>query len=156
MNLSKNLTLKEATKSQTAVRKGINNQPGDKELKALELIAKEVFQPVREYIGKPLAVTSGYRSPELNVAIGGSSTSQHCKGEALDIDGDPFGVSNRAIFNYIMVNLDYDQLIWEFGNDDSPAWVHVSYKEEGNRNEILKASRKGGRVIYEHYGSSQL
>ena len=151
MKLSKYLSLSEVTKSQTATRRGIDNFPTDEHLSNLTLIAEEVFEPLRAYIGRPLHISSGYRSEKLNEAIGGSKTSQHSKGQALDIDGDMTSVSNRAIFNYIMVNLDFDQLIWEFGDDNNPAWVHVSYKKEGNRNQILKAIRVNGRVKYQHY-----
>ena len=151
MKLSANLTLKEATKSNTAIKNGIHNIPGDRDLAALQNIAKKVFQPVRNHFNYPIKVTSGYRSSELNKKIGGSNTSQHCKGEALDMDADYFGgMTNCEIFNYIKNKLDFDQLIWEFGTDAEPDWVHVSLKYKGiQRKEVLKASRRNGKTIYE-------
>jgi len=94
----------------------------------------------------PIFISSGYRSPHLNISIGGISTSQHCKGEALDLDADGY---NYKLFNYIFENLDFDQLIWEFGDDKNPAWVHVSYKIDENRNQVLKAYKdEQGRTKY--------
>lgn len=151
MKLSPNLTLAEVIKSQTAIRKGIDNTPTEEHLVALMAIARDVFQPVRDHFATPIAVTSGYRSPELNKAIKGSKTSQHTKGEALDLDADVFGgLTNKELFDYIREHLTYDQLIYEFSNPDgTPAWVHVSYKADGpNRMEVLKAEKKGGRTIY--------
>ena len=150
MQLSKNLSLSEAIKSQTATRRGIDNVPLGEHLLNLKRLAHFIFQPCRDKFG-PLALSSGYRSGELNEAIGGASSSQHCKGQAFDIDGDKTGVSNRKIFNFIKDNLEFDQLIWEFGNDKEPDWVHVSYKEGANRKQILKAKRVSGRVQYSVY-----
>lgn len=99
----------------------------------------------------PVAVSSGYRSNALNDLIGGSKRSQHSKGEALDLDADVYGgITNRQIFEYIRESLDYDQLIYEFGTDEEPAWVHVSYKSEGNRREVLKAYKDNGQTKYKH------
>ncbi len=153
MKLSKNLTLAEVTKSATAKRKGISNEPTIEDMENLKAIAQNIFQPLRDHFGCPIAVSSGYRSLDLNRAIGGSSTSQHCKGEALDIDCDIFGgLSNREVFEFIKDHLIFDQLIWEFGNDSDPDWVHVSYKRIGkNRGEILKAKRNKGKTYYEFY-----
>lgn len=150
MNLSKNLTLAEVTKSQTATRKGIDNTPSGQHLDNLFSIAQNIFQPTRDFFGVPIAVTSGYRSKALNTAIGGSNRSQHSRGEALDLDADVFGgLTNADIFEYVKSSLDFDQLIWEFGNDVQPAWVHVSYRADGNnRGEVLKAFRQGGRTKY--------
>ena len=141
MNLSKNLTLAEVTKSNTAIKRGIDNTPHGEHLNNLMSVAQDVFQPIRDYFGKPIAVTSGYRSEALNRIIGGSTTSQHSKGQALDLDADVFGgVTNADIFTYIRQNLVFDQLIWEFGSDTDPAWVHVSYVDGvPNRKEVLVA-----------------
>jgi zinc D-Ala-D-Ala carboxypeptidase len=151
MRLSKNLSLKECTKSITAARLGMKNEPNEKEIANLREIAEHIFQPVRDHFGVPIYVSSGYRSPKLNRVIGGSVTSQHVRGQALDLDADVFGkISNADIFKYIKENLDFDQLIWEQGTDLSPAWVHVSYvSERENRRRVHKASRsEKGEVIY--------
>jgi hypothetical protein len=143
MKLSKNLSLSECTKSNTAKRLGINNEPDEQVINNLRQIAENVFQPLRDHFDHPIYVSSGYRSPKLNAAIGGSKTSQHMAGRALDLDADIFkGLSNADIFNYIKDNLEFDQLIWEFGTDDNPDWVHVSYSAyDPNRGRVLKAVR---------------
>ena len=152
MKISANLTLKEVSKSLTATRRGIDNEPKGSHLTALINLANNVFQPIREHFGKPIFVSSGYRSPELNKAIGGSKTSQHCKGEAIDIDNDSREYpSNADIFWYIYDHLEFDQMIWEFGDDKNPGWVHVSYKSEGNRKQVLKASKSKGRTVYTNF-----
>ncbi len=150
MNLSKNLTLAEVTKSATAKRRGISNDPTIEHLENLKALAENVFQPIRDYFAVPVTISSGYRSLELNKAIGGSLVSQHCKGEAIDIDCSPHsGLSNREVFDYIREHLTFDQLIYEFGNDSDPDWVHVSYKRSGrNRGEVLRAFRIGGKTRY--------
>jgi len=152
MNLSKNLTLAECVKSNTAKRLGIDNTPDDWTIENLKAIATDVFQPLRESFGVPIHVSSGYRSEELNVAIGGSKRSQHVQGRALDLDADVFGrCKNGEIFRYILNNVTFDQLIWEFGDQDNPDWVHVSYVRDGvNRGRCLKALRDDkGKVYYE-------
>ena len=154
MMLSKNLSLGEFTNSQTAKRRGIDNTPKGEHLEAAKLLAENIFQPIREHFGKPIWLSSGYRSEALNKAIGGSKTSQHCKGEAMDIDMDgKGGPTNAEIFNYIKDNLPFDQLIWEFGTKTSPDWVHVSYKKGGpQRGQILRAVRNSaGKTVYEPY-----
>ncbi len=152
MKISANLTLKEVSKSLTATRRGIDNEPKGEHLTSLINLANNVFQPIREHFGKPIFVSSGYRSPELNKAIGGSKTSQHCKGEAIDIDNDAREYpSNADIFWYVYDHLDFDQMIWEFGDHNNPAWVHVSYKSEGNRKQVLKASKSKGRTVYTNF-----
>ena len=152
MMLSKNLSLAEVTKSVTASRLGINNEPDDWAVQNLQAIAECIFQPVRNAFGTPIFVSSGYRSEDLNVAIGGSKRSQHIQGRALDLDADVFGgCTNGEIFRYILNNLEFDQLIWEFGDEDNPDWVHVSYVRDGlNRGRCLKALRDDrGKVYYE-------
>jgi zinc D-Ala-D-Ala carboxypeptidase len=155
MNLSEHLTLKEVTSSNTAKRLGISNEPTPEHLNNLKLVAEKVFEPIRNHFGKPIKVSSGYRSKELNSAVPGSSlTSQHCSGEALDLDQDDmsFGITNKMVFEYIKNNLNFDQLIWEFGNDTNPDWVHVSYESTGKqRKQILKAVRTNGKTSYVPY-----
>lgn len=150
MKLSKNLTLREATKSLTAIRNGIDNTPSEPVINRLKEIAEHVFQPVRDHFGVPIAVSSGYRSKELNAAIGGSRTSQHMAGEALDLDADVYGkITNKQIFDFIKDNLTFDQMIWEYGDDNEPNWVHVSYKHNGeNRGRILQAKRDENNKTY--------
>lgn len=149
MKLSKNLSLVEVTKSATAIKHGIANEPTEEHLTNLKAVATNIFQPCRDYFGKPLAVTSGYRSEALNDLIGGSKRSQHSKGEALDLDAQVYGgFTNAELFHHIKDNLDFDQMIWEFGTDLEPDWVHCSYKAEGNRKEVLIAYRSNGRTHY--------
>lgn len=149
MNLSNNLSLVEVTKSQTAVRHSIDNTPNAEQMENLKRVAAKIFQPIREHFNTPIYISSGFRCEDLNTRIGGSRTSSHCKGEALDIDMDGRNsVSNREIFDYVRANLEFDQLIYEFGNDQNPGWVHISYKETGNRNQVLKASKVNGRTNY--------
>ena len=150
MQLSKNLSLKEAIKSNTASRLGIDNRPEDWEIDNLRAIAENVFQPIRDHFGVPVGVSSGYRSKKLNKAIGGSKYSQHMIGEALDLDADIYGrITNADIFNYVKENLEWDQMIWEFGDDDEPNWVHISYKSRGtNRKQIKRAYRDEKGVHY--------
>ena len=148
-NISKNITYAEAIHSQTAKRKGIDNTPNPTQVENMKLTAEKIFQPLREWVCKPIKINSFFRSPELNTVIGGSAKSQHCKGQALDID-DRFGhVSNAEMYNWIKENLNYDQMIWEFGDDKNPNWVHVSYvNDEDNRNRCLKAYKEKGKTWY--------
>lgn len=152
MNLSKNLTLAEVTKSTTAKRLGIDNTPDEWTTENLRQVAINIFQPLRDSFGCPIYVSSGYRSAELNTAIGGSKRSQHVEGRAFDLDADVYGrCTNSQIFNWIKENLEFDQLIWEFGDSDNPDWVHVSYVYDGiNRKRCLKACRDdNGKTYYE-------
>lgn len=154
MQLSKHLSLAEISRSETAKRKGINNTPSGEHLENFKKLAENIFEPIREHFGVPIHISSGYRSKELNSAIGGSATSQHCSGEAIDIDmdGSASGVTNAQVFNFIKDNLQFDQLIWEFGSDSNPDWVHVSYETTGKqRKQILKAVKSGGKTSYVHY-----
>ena len=137
-NISKYITYDEAVTSQTAIRKGIANVPNNEQLINMQLVGIRVFDVVRDHFGTPLRVSSFFRNEATNKAVGGSSTSQHVKGQAIDIQGTG-KVTNKMIFDYIKENLDYDQLIWEYGTDQNPAWVHVSYvSKEKNRKQILK------------------
>ena len=150
MMLSKNLSLGEFTRSQTAKRKGIDNTPNKEHLEAAKMLAENIFQPIRDCFAVPIFISSGYRSDALNEAIGGSKTSQHSKGEAIDIDMDHRnGPKNEEIFHYIRENLPFDQLIWEFGNNERPDWVHVSYNSAGEqRGQILTAKRNSSGKVY--------
>jgi len=151
MEISKHLSLAEVSRSETAKRKGINNTPSGEHLENFKKLAENIFEPIREHFAVPIHISSGYRSKELNSAIGGSATSQHCQGEAIDIDmdGSASGVSNKDVFDYIKGHLNFDQLIWEFGSDNNPDWVHVSYESTGKqRKQILKAVKSGGKTSY--------
>jgi zinc D-Ala-D-Ala carboxypeptidase len=147
--ISKHISYKEGVYSTTAKRLGIDNTPNAYALQNMELLAEKVFEPLREYVNGPIAINSFYRSPELNQAIGGSSKSQHCEGRAIDID-DTYGyMSNKEMYEYIKNNLDFDQIIWEFGTDDNPDWVHVSYVDHDfNRQRCLKAYKEDGKTKY--------
>lgn len=148
MKLSQDFSLREFTKSQTASRKGIDNSPSDEHLDNAVALFENVVQPVRNHFG-PTIITSGYRSPALNEAIGGSATSQHSKGEAVDLE--VIGVSTAEVAEWIAENTNFDQLILEFytPGDTNSGWVHVSYVKSGkNRNETLTASKVDGRTQY--------
>jgi hypothetical protein len=143
MNLSKNLTLLEMTRSDMAKRKGVSNQPTPEHIENMVILANKIFQPIREHFQVPIYISSGYRSAALNKKIGGSKNSQHLTGEAMDIDmdGHPH-VTNVEVFNFIRENLNFDQLIWEYGNNVAPDWVHVSYRTTGtNRRQVLRATK---------------
>lgn len=149
MKISKHISYKEAIKSNTALRLNLDNTPGDYEVSNMVGIATHLFEPLREYVGGPIKINSMFRSVDLNRAIGGSKSSQHCQGRAIDLD-DTFGYKTNAdMFNYIKNNLNFDQMIWEFGNDKNPAWVHVSYVSgDQNRNRILIAEKVNGKTNY--------
>tara|TARA_X000001382_G_scaffold78848_1_gene55342 strand:- start:278 stop:733 length:456 start_codon:yes stop_codon:yes gene_type:complete len=147
--ISKHISYKEGVYSNTATRRGIENTPNDEQLKNMKLVAEKVFEPLRKWVSGPIKINSFFRCPDLNKAIGGSSKSQHCKGQAMDID-DTFGrVSNADMYMWIKNHLDFDQMIWEFGDDNNPDWVHISYvSEKENRNRCLKAYREDGKTKY--------
>ena len=154
MQLSEHLSLAEVTRSETAKRRGISNTPTDAHLANFKILAEKIFEPIRNHFGKPIHISSGYRSDALNKAVKGSKSSQHCKGEAIDIDmdGNSNGITNKMIFDYIKDNLVFDQMIWEFGNESNPDWVHVSYAASGNqRKQILRAIKKGTTTRYIPY-----
>ena len=154
MKLSEHLDLSEVIRSESAKRNGISNMPIEKHIANFKLLAEKVFEPLRNYFRCPIHISSGYRSVELNRAVKGSATSQHCTGEAIDIDmdGTPNGVTNKMVFNYIKDNLEFDQLIWEFGTNENPDWVHVSYESTGKqRKQVLKAIRINGSTQYKTY-----
>ena len=148
MNLSANFSLKELTKSDTATRLGIDNTPNEETIDNLKTLCDKVLQPVREHFGKSVTVNSGYRSPESNAAVGGSKTSDHCKGQAADIEID--GVPNPELAQWIMNNLDYTQLILEFYTQGIPdsGWVHVSYDPNNLKKQELTAVKVAGKTQY--------
>jgi zinc D-Ala-D-Ala carboxypeptidase len=148
MNLSKSFTLNELTKSQEATRLGIDNTPNEEHILNLKLLCENVLQPIRDFYGMPLSVSSGYRSAKLCEAIGSSSKSQHTKGQAADFE--IFGVANKDLADFVVKNLDYDQCILEFWNENEPnsGWVHCSFNASGNRKQFLKAEKLNGRIVY--------
>ena len=149
MKLTENFSLNELTKSQTAERKGINNTPSAEHQDNLKSLCEMVLQPIRDHFGQVVSISSGYRSPELCVAIGSSTKSQHARGEAADFE--IFGVSNKELADYINENLTYDQLILEYWKESDPnsGWVHCSYSENQKRRQYLKAVKVDGRTKYE-------
>jgi zinc D-Ala-D-Ala carboxypeptidase len=137
-DISEHITYSEATVSQTAIRKGIKNIPNAQELSRMQYVATEIFDKVRDHFNVPIRVSSFFRCKELNAAIGGSKTSQHMTGEAIDMQATG-KLTNAQIYNYIKDNFEFDQLIWEFGTDKEPAWVHVSLRKIGkNRKQAFK------------------
>jgi len=145
MKLSKHLTKQEFEFSPTAIKFGIENEMNEAQTKAAVLLAEKVFEPIRAFRGKPIKVNSGFRSAALNKRIGGASSSQHSKGEALDLP------LTKEEFLFIKDNLEFDQLIYEFGNDNAPAWIHVSFSAKKNRKQVLKAVKVGGVTKYLNY-----
>ena len=149
LKISKHISYKEAVHSATAKRRGIEYTPNQEQLDNMYKVADFIFEPLRMYVGGAIKITSFFRSEDLNKAIGGSTKSQHCKGQAIDID-DVFGYkTNYEMFEYIRENLDFDQLIYEFGTNDNPDWIHVSYvSKKENRNRVLRAIRENGKTKY--------
>lgn len=144
MNLSAHVTLAEFQDSSTATTHGINNKMNESQIASAKLLCENVFEPLRIYLNTPIQISSGFRSVQVNKMIGGASTSQHTKGEAIDLQ-----IGSKG-FNFIKDKLDFDQLIWEFGNDENPSWVHVSFSSK-NRKQVLKATKKNGKTIYSNY-----
>ena len=151
MKLSEHFALAEFTRSESAKRHGVSNEPTPEHLENLKVLCEKILEPIRTKFG-PLNISSGYRSKVLNHYIGGSLSSQHCEGKAVDIDQDGMGgASNTEIFNYIKDNLEFDQMIWEFGDNNKPDWVHVSYNEVKNRKQVLRALKVNGKTAYAPY-----
>lgn len=148
--ISEHVSYKEGVKSNTATRLNIDNTPSAYELSNMGILADNLFEPLRKWVGGPIKINSFFRSENLNQAIGGSSRSQHCQGRAIDLD-DTFGhKTNAEMFQYIKENLNYDQIIWEFGDDNNPDWVHVSYVSDSeNRGRSLKAIKENGKTTYQ-------
>ena len=152
--ISKYVSMGEISYSDTAKRKGIDNDPKGEHLENMKITCEAIHTPLREHFGKPIFISSGYRSAALNKAIGGSSSSDHCNGRAIDLDQDykGTGVTNRMVFDFVKDNLEFDQLIWEFGSSENPDWVHVGYRPGANRKQILRAIRdKNGKTSYVPY-----
>ena len=149
MRISDHISYKEAIRSNTALRLDIDNTPGGYELTNMAGVAINVFEPLRKWVGGPIKINSFFRSKDLNTAIGGSVNSQHCEGRAIDLD-DTFGhKTNAEMFHYIKKNISFDQLIWEFGDDENPNWIHVSYvSEDQNRKRCLQAYKLNGKTKY--------
>jgi len=159
-NISKNISYNEAVYSATAKRKGIDNTPNESQLNNMKLLAEMVFEPIRINMATPIYVSSMFRSEALNKAIGGAKSSQHLanNGAAMDLDADVYGVvTNEQIFEFAKDNLTFDQLIWEFGDNVNPNWVHISYKAKGNRGQILIAYKDAeGKTKYTEYSKKVL
>ena len=148
MELSKSFTLNELIKSQEAIRLGIENIPNKEHIENLKILCEKILQPLRDYYGLPVSISSGYRSVALCEAIGSSAKSQHTKGQAADFE--IFGVANKEVADFIVQNLEYDQCILEFWNENEPnsGWVHCSYSINGNRKQYLKAQKVNGKIVY--------
>ena len=143
--ISKHISYKEAVGSNYAKQKGIKNKPNEEQVENMKLLAEKVFEPLREWVGCPIRVNSMFRSLELNTALKGSKTSSHMKGEAMDITSMG-GKSNLEMFHWIKDNLEFDQLIWEFGAE--PKWLHVSYNKDNNRKQVLVTKKRGVYYTY--------
>ena len=151
MKISHNISYAEAIHSNTAKRKGIDNTPNPTQVENMKLTAEKIFQPLREWVGGPIKINSFFRGEPVNTAIGGSTRSQHMKGQAIDID-DTFGhKTNAEMYHYIKDNLDFDQMIWEFGTDKNPNWLHISWvSHRPNRKKLTIAKKVNGRTKYIH------
>ena len=150
-NISKHISWHEGTYSRTGERRDLENTPNDEQLKCMEEVAENLFEPLREWVGGPIKVNSFFRGEPVNTAIGGSKKSQHMKGQAIDID-DTFGYkTNAEMYHYIKDNLDFDQMIWEFGDDKNPNWIHISWvSHRPNRKKLTIAKKVNGRTKYIH------
>ena len=148
MNLTANFTLSEMVKSETALRHDMDNTPGEAEIASLRLLCEKILQPVREHYGKGVKVNSGFRHPEVNAKVGGSKTSDHCKGQAADIEIP--GVANADLAAHIVDTYKFTQVILEFYTPGVPdsGWVHVSYDPANLKNQVLTATKKDGKTIY--------
>ena len=153
--ISKHVSYKEGVRSRTADRRGLDNTPNESQLKCMKEIAEGLFEPLREWVGGPIKINSFFRGEPVNTAIGGSKYSQHMKGQAIDID-DTFGhKTNAEMYHYIKDNLDFDQLIWEFGDDENPNWIHVSYVTHREKRKKLTIAKKiNGKTKYIHEAHS--
>lgn len=145
MNISKHITQKEATFSATAQRRGISQIINAPTLENMKRVANECFEPLREHLGRPIRITSFFRSEELNRAVGGAKNSAHTRGQAIDFSA---GSRNKYCFCWLVLNVEFDQIIYEFGNDENPDWIHIAKTATGNRNQILRAIKRAGKTVY--------
>jgi hypothetical protein len=148
MKLSNNFTLDELIYSDTAIRNSMNNTPNEEQINNLKLVCENILEPVRKQFNSPVIINSGYRSPAVCIAVGSSIKSQHTKGQAADFE--IIGIANKDIADWIVANLDFDQCILEFWNENEPnsGWVHCSYSSSGNRRQYLKAQKIDGKIVY--------
>jgi hypothetical protein len=146
MNLSKHVTRAEFERSDTAIRHGISNLMTESDIIRAKELCENVFEPIREHLGKPIKVNSGYRSLAVNKRIGGAKTSQHSVGEAIDLD-----LHDRDLFEWIIDNVVFDQLIFESGTEDKADWFHISYRKNRNRKQVLRMIKIGGKSTYIPY-----
>ena len=151
MKLSENLDLSEVIRSESAKRNGISNTPTPEHIENLKALAEKIFQPIRDHFKKPIRISSGYRSKELNAKVGGSKTSDHCFGYAIDLDADGTSITNNEIFHFIKDNLKFKQLIFEFPVNGQASWIHISYQASNLKNEILIAKKLYGKTVYINY-----
>jgi len=148
MKISNHISYNEATVSQTALNRGIDNIPSGEVVERMKKVSESCFEPLRKWYGKPIRINSFYRSPELNTAIGGSANSQHSFGEAIDISTVN---DNKILFDWLRKNVEFDQLLWEFGDNNNPAWIHISYTERRpNRQQVLRVVRENGKTVYKN------
>jgi zinc D-Ala-D-Ala carboxypeptidase len=147
------LTLEECTKSDYAIRKQIDNTPPAEIISVMNQAAINIYDKLVDHFGHRIPISSFYRSPKVNKGIGGSATSSHCKGEAMDLDMDGSGLAltNQVLFMWIMQNLEFDQLISEYPTNGNPSWVHVGYRKGNNRKQVLVATKVNGKTIYSTY-----
>jgi len=153
--ISKNISWDMAVKSKTAEKHDIENIPNENQIQEMKKLAKNIFEPLQEWAGHPIHVNSFFRSPELCLKLKSKATSQHTKGQAIDIDslGEK---TNADLFNYIKDYLKFDQLIWEFGDDENPDWIHVSFvNEKTNRGNVLKAIKHNKKTKYVFYDAEK-
>jgi len=149
--ISDHISYSEAVYSATAKRNGIKNKPTKKQIENMQIVAEKIFEPLRQWVGGPIKINSFFRNKATNAAVGGSSSSMHCQGLAIDLDDIHGYKTNAEMFYYICENLEFDVAIWEFGDDENPSWVHVSYRPDANRGKMLKAVKSNGRTKYEYF-----
>tara|TARA_Y100001938_G_scaffold93060_1_gene127550 strand:- start:897 stop:1358 length:462 start_codon:yes stop_codon:yes gene_type:complete len=149
--ISKHISWHEATYSRTGERKNLDNTPNEEQLKCMREVAENLFEPLREWVGGPIKINSFFRGEPVNTAIGGSKRSQHMKGQAIDIDDTFKYKTNAEMYRYIKDNLDFDQMIWEFGDDKNPNWLHISWvSHRPNRKKLTIAKKVNGKTKYIH------